>query len=99
MLLIFDQFEEYFLYHGSEQGPQSFFEQFPQAVGREGLPAGFLVAIREDALAQLDRFRGRIPNLFGSYRRISPLGKGAAQPSHSPAHRGVQPAAASRANR
>ncbi len=79
LLLIFDQFEEYFLYHGSEQGPQSFFEQFPQAVGREGLPAGFLLAIREDALAQLDRFRGRIPNLFGSYRRISPLGKGPAR--------------------
>ena len=79
LLLIFDQFEEYFLYHGSEQGPASFFEQFSQAVGREGLPAGFLVAIREDALAQLDRFRGRIPNLFGSYRRISPLNKQAAR--------------------
>ncbi len=79
LLLIFDQFEEYFLYHGSEQGPQSFFDQFPQAVGREALPAGFLLAIREDALAQLDRFRGRIPNLFGSYRRISPLGKGPAR--------------------
>ncbi len=79
LLLIFDQFEEYFLYHGSEQGPGSFFEQFPLAVGREGLPAGFLVATREDALAQLDRFRSRIPNLFGSYRRISPLGKEAAR--------------------
>ncbi|MGA3218988.1 MAG: NACHT and WD repeat domain-containing protein, partial [Acidimicrobiales bacterium] len=79
LLLIFDQFEEYFLYHGSERGPASFFEQFPEAVGREGLPAGFLVAIREDALAQLDRFRSRIPNLFGSYRRISPLNKQAAR--------------------
>ncbi len=79
LLLIFDQFEEYFLYHGSEKGPLSFSEQFPLAVGREGLPAGFLVATREDALAQLDRFRSRIPNLFGSYRRISPLGKEAAR--------------------
>jgi WD40 repeat protein len=79
LLLIFDQFEEYFLYHGSEKGPVSFSEQFPLAVGREGLPAGFLIATREDALAQLDHFRGRIPNLFGSYRRISPLGKDAAR--------------------
>jgi WD40 repeat protein/energy-coupling factor transporter ATP-binding protein EcfA2 len=79
LLLIFDQFEEYFLYHGSEQGPLSFSEQFAAAVGAEGLAAGFLVAMREDALAQLDHFRGRIPNLFSSYRRVNPLGKAAAR--------------------
>ena len=33
----------------------------------------FLIAIREDALARLDRFKGRIPNLFENYVRIRHL--------------------------
>ena len=79
LLLIFDQFEEYLLYHRADSGQQTFAEQFPAAVNQPGLPAGFLVAIREDGLAQLDRFKNRIPNLFGSYRRVTPLSKQAAR--------------------
>ena len=78
LLVILDQFEEYFLYHRKDDGPLSFSEQFAFAVNRRGLPAGFLVATRDDALAQLDVFKGRIPKLFSSYRRVSPLSKRAA---------------------
>ena len=39
----------------------------------------FLVAIREDALARLDRFKGRIPNLFENYIRIRHLGASRAE--------------------
>jgi hypothetical protein len=39
----------------------------------------FLLSIREDALAQLDRFKGRIPNLFENYLRIDYLDRTAAR--------------------
>ena len=39
----------------------------------------FLISIREDALAQLDRFKGRIPTLFDNYLRIEHLDRKAAQ--------------------
>ena len=73
LLVILDQFEEYFLYHRDEDGPGSFAVEFPPAVDRADLPVSFLVAVREDALASLDRFKGRIPNLFENYVRIRHL--------------------------
>jgi len=73
LLIVLDQFEEYFLYHPLDGGEGSFAEDFPRAVNRTGLPAGFLVSIREDALAQLDRFKGDIPKLFDTYLRVSHL--------------------------
>ena len=73
LLVVLDQFEEYFLYHRDEDGPGSFAAEFPPAVDRAGLPVNFLIAIREDALARLDRFKGRIPNLFENYVRIRHL--------------------------
>ena len=71
--VILDQFEEYFLYHPHEEGPGSLAVELPRAVGQTDLPVSFLVAIREDALAKLDRFKGRIPNLFENYVRIRHL--------------------------
>jgi hypothetical protein len=73
LLIILDQFEEYFLYHRDEGGPGTFATEFPSAVDRADLPVSFLVAIREDALAKLDRFKGQIPNLFENYVRIRHL--------------------------
>jgi hypothetical protein len=73
LLVILDQFEEYFLYHRDEQGPGTFVTELPPAVDRADLPVSFLIAIREDALARLDRFKGRIPNLFENYVRIRHL--------------------------
>ena len=73
LLVILDQFEEYFLYHRDEDGPGSFAAEFPPAVERADLPVSFLIAVREDALARLDRFKGRIPNLFENYVRIRHL--------------------------
>ena len=33
----------------------------------------FLVSMREDSIAKLDFFKGRIPNLFDNYLRIDHL--------------------------
>jgi WD40 repeat protein len=73
LLLVLDQFEEYFLYHGDESGEDTFAESFPRAINRSDLRARFLISIREDALAQLDRFKRRLPRLFENTLRISHL--------------------------
>ncbi|MGH9903801.1 MAG: WD40 repeat domain-containing protein, partial [Pyrinomonadaceae bacterium] len=79
LLIILDQFEEYFLYHAREDGEGSFAVEFPRAVNAPDLRASFLVSMREDTLAQLDCFKGRIPNLFDNYLRIDHLGGEAAR--------------------
>jgi WD40 repeat protein len=73
LLVVFDQFEEYFLYHEHERGPRSFDEQFPAALNRPDLRANFLISMRDDALARLDRFKGRILNLFDNRLQIHHL--------------------------
>ncbi len=79
LLVLFDQFEEYFLYHGDESGPGTFDAEFPQAVNRAELRANFLLSIRDDALARLDRFKGRIPNLFENRLQVNHLTLSAAR--------------------
>ncbi len=76
LMVVLDQFEEYSLYH-PEDDP--FAEQFPSAITPGDLSVSFLVALREDALAKLDRFKGKIPTLWDSYRRIDHLSHAAAE--------------------
>jgi hypothetical protein len=79
LLVILDQFEEYFLYHPSEDGPGTFAAQFPELVNGRDVQANFLVSIREDALAKLDRFKREIPRLFDSSLRVDHLDAAAAR--------------------
>ncbi|GKT07139.1 ATP-binding protein [Desulforhabdus sp. TSK] len=67
VLVVLDQFEEYFLYHPKSSDAGSFEAQFARAVNREDVEVGFLIALRDDSLSKLDRFQERIPNL----RKIS----------------------------
>jgi hypothetical protein len=73
LLVILDQFEEYFLYHASETGEGTFADEFPKAVNRRDLPVHFLISLREDALSKLDRFKGEIPVLFNTRLPIGHL--------------------------
>jgi WD40 repeat protein len=73
LLIILDQFEEYFQYHSHEDGEGTFAFEFPRAINESGLPVNFLISLREDTLAKLDHFKGRISNLFGNYLRIPHL--------------------------
>ncbi len=79
LLIILDQFEEYFLYHSQEGGEGTFAYEFPRAVNRPDLRVSFLISLREDALAKMDRFKGRIPSLFDNYLRIDHLDRSAAR--------------------
>lgn len=63
LLIIFDQFEEYFLYHPETEKDNTFDSEFARAVNREEIDANFLISLREDALSKLYRFRARIPNM------------------------------------
>src|SRR5262249_56593744 len=77
--VVLDQAEEYFLYHPADDDPESFAVQFPVVVNTPDLRANFLLAIREDALAKLDVFKARIPNVLGNYLRLEHLDPRAAR--------------------
>jgi WD40 repeat protein len=68
--LLLDNFEEYILYHGLE-GPLS--ATLPELLRRPGLRVNVLLALRDDALAELDEFAGRIPELFANLLRLDRL--------------------------
>ncbi len=53
LVVILDQFEEYFVYHPREDGDGTFAAEFPRVLNRRDLSVSFLVSIREDALARL----------------------------------------------
>jgi WD40 repeat protein len=70
--LVLDQLEEYVLYHGSDRGgPLA--EALAEIVTRPSLRVGVLVGIRDDALAELDAFKARVPGLYGNLLRLDHL--------------------------
>ena len=74
--LVFDQFEELFVYPKAE----GFAAALAEVVRTPHLRVNVLLALREDALAELDVFTGRIPNVFGNYlslERLDRAGPGA----------------------
>ena len=77
LLVVLDQFEEYFLYHPDEDSAGTFGGEFPAIVNEPNLRVNFLISIREDAWAKLDRFEGRIPRLFANYIRVEHLNRAA----------------------
>jgi hypothetical protein len=76
LMIILDQFEEYFLYHPKDD---EFAVEFSRAVTQSDAPVSFLISIREDFYAKLDRFEGRIPTLYDNYLRIEHLDREAAR--------------------
>jgi WD40 repeat protein len=75
VVLLLDQLEEYFLYHGAS-GP--LVDALHELLRRPGLRVSVLLAVRDDALAQLDALSGRLPETFGNLLRLEPLGPRAA---------------------
>jgi WD40 repeat protein len=74
LLLIFDQFDEYLLYSdGWPKEAEQFEREFARVVNSQTTACHFLVAIREDALARLDRFDLRIKGFFSNLYRLEHL--------------------------
>ena len=76
--LVLDQTEEYFLYHADDSGPGSFAEVLPGVLAAP-FRINVLVSLREDSLAKLDRFTGRVPGLFANTLRLDRLDRTAAR--------------------
>jgi hypothetical protein len=72
--ILFDQFEEFLLYHDAASASGIEFDpQFARLVNRTNAPVKFLISIREDWVAKLDRFQHYIPNLLGNLIRLDHL--------------------------
>ena len=78
LYLVLDQMEEYFVYHGRDRGGP-LRKSLAEILGRPELRVHVLLGIRDDALAELDAFKGRVPALFGNVLRLDHLDRAAAQ--------------------
>ena len=80
LLIMLDQFEEYFVYRAREPVAERFADELARCVNRTDLRANFLIAIREDAYAGLgDLFKGRLANIYGNYLHIDFLDRASAE--------------------
>ncbi len=79
ILIVLDQFEDYFFYHAADEGPGSFAAELASAVNATSLGAHFLISIRDDAIARLDRFKGLIPTILDHSLRLEHLDRAAAR--------------------
>jgi WD40 repeat protein len=77
LLIVLDQFEEYLLYHQPDDDRLG--AGLALAVGRRDLSLRFIVSIREDSLAKLDRYEEQIPNLLENLIRVEHLDKQAGE--------------------
>ena len=73
IFLIFDQFEEYALYHPPSDDPTSYDTEIARAINDPAVDAHFTIALREDGLSTLDRFDGRIADLLTNLLRLEYL--------------------------
>ena len=80
LLVILDQFEEYFLYLSREVRDRPFADELAACINRPDLRVHFLISIREDAYSGLgDLFKGRISNVYGNYFHLEHLTREAAR--------------------
>jgi hypothetical protein len=69
VMLILDQFEQFFV-----DEPDADVEgQLVEAIAHPHALVSIVLSLREDALARLDRFEGRVPDLFENYLRVDHL--------------------------
>ena len=80
LLVVLDQFEEYFQYHPEEGGEGRLLRRrVARDRQRPNLRVNVLLSIREDAWAKLDRFEGHVPALVRELRPRRPLDRDAAR--------------------
>jgi WD40 repeat protein len=73
LLVILDQFEEFFVYHPRADPDSPLPVALARAIRDPDLRVNFLISLREDALAGLHLFKGLIPGLFENRLRLDRL--------------------------
>jgi WD40 repeat protein len=73
IFLVFDQFEEYFLYNEPSDDPDSLDGELARLINRRDIEVNVMIVMREDSIAALDRFRHRIPTLLNNLYRLEHL--------------------------
>jgi hypothetical protein len=64
LLIIFDQFEDFFLAYSKKEEETMYAEALARAVNYFGLRVNFLISIRSSEFTKLERFKSFIPNLM-----------------------------------
>jgi WD40 repeat protein len=77
LYLVLDQMEEYMLYHGRDGGPLA--AELEDVLTRTDVPVHVLLGVRDDALADLDVLKRRVPGLFANVLRLDHLTRAAAR--------------------
>jgi WD40 repeat protein len=80
VLVILDQFEELLAYHEADEAGERFADELARCILRADLPVNFLLSVREDAYSRIgDRFKTRIPDVYGNYLHLEYLDERAAR--------------------
>jgi WD40 repeat protein len=80
LLIMLDQFEEYFVYGGRDSHGWVLADQIAECVASAGVQANFLISVREDAYAAVgDLLKGRVSNVYGNYLHLEFLDAEAAR--------------------
>ncbi len=77
LTLIFDQFEEYFLYNPN--GDEEFAPELARLSNLRDSPVHIILSLRSDGLFLLDRLRFRIPDIFRRLYQVLPLSEAGAR--------------------
>ena len=80
LLIILDQFEEFFLYRSRAGHDETFADQLARCINDPDLRANFLISIREDAYAGIgELLKARVPNVYRNYLHLEYLHRDAAR--------------------
>jgi WD40 repeat protein len=75
LLIVLDQFEEYFQYHPQEESGGGFITEIAKVLNQPNLHVNFLISLREDFYVNLNRLRGHIPKILDFCLHIEHLNK------------------------
>lgn len=73
LLVILDQFEEFFLYQPTQADHDSFLEEWVRAVNQKDLNVNFLISIHDNFLSNLYQFKGEMPPPFANSYKLEHL--------------------------
>lgn len=78
LLIILDQFEEYFTYQPKHDPKWRFAEELGAALRDSLLPVHFLITMRSDTISKLDQLRELVPGLYANRLQVQALDHGQA---------------------